>query len=104
MRSRPRIYGYALATVLLVLLVGWVGANTWHELRQLHRSFASLQTDDFYASEHVEASVRDLNWTVLSFDLHRRPAERDAFEKTSMELQKWIRAHQDVFTTLGQRK
>ena len=67
-----RSYGYALASVVLALVVGWAGRITWQELRQLHRSFASVQADAFHLSEHIEASVRDLNETVLRFDLRRQ--------------------------------
>lgn len=99
MNVRVRSYGFALASVVLVLVVGWAGRITWQELRQLHRSFASVQADAFHLSEHVEATVRDLNETVLRFDLRRHPEDRAAFQKESQELQQWIRAHQPTVTT-----
>ena len=104
MNVRPRSYGYALATVLLALVVGWAGRHTWRELRQLERSFASVQAGGFHLSEHVEASVRDLNETVLRFDLRRSPADQAAFQKRSQELQQWIRAHQDTVSTPEERE
>jgi signal transduction histidine kinase len=79
--------------------VGWTGRITWQELRQLHRSFASVQADAFHLSERVEASVRDLNETVLRFDLRHQPGDRAAFQKKSHDLQQWIRVHQPTVTT-----
>ncbi len=78
---RTRSFGYAFATLLLVMVAGWVGSNTWRELRQLHRSFASAQADDFYLPAHIEATVRELNDTVLRIDLRHDPADRAAFQK-----------------------
>ena len=99
MNVQPRSYGYALATVVLLLVVGWVGRHTWQELRQLHRSFISVQADGFHLSDYVEASVRDLNQTVLRFDAHRNPAERAAFQKASEELKEWIQVRHDTAAT-----
>src|SRR5579859_698045 len=96
---QPRSFGYAFATFLLVVVACWVGSNTWRELRQLHRSFASAQADDFYLPAHVEATVRELNETVLSHN----PADRVAFQKVGRDLEQWIRAHRDALTTPEQR-
>ncbi len=96
---QPRSFGYAFATFLLVVVACWVGSNTWRELRQLHRSFASAQADDFYLPAHVEAMVRELNETVL----RHNPADRVAFQKVGRDLEQWIRAHRDALTTPEQR-
>ena len=100
---RARSYGYALATVLLALVVGWAGRNTWQELRQLHQSFASVQADAFHLSDYIEASVRSLDETVLRFDLRRNPEDQAAFKKLSQELKQWIRTHQATATTPKER-
>jgi signal transduction histidine kinase len=104
MNVRLRSYGFALATVVLVLVVGWAGRITWQELRQLHRSFASMQTDAFHLSEHIMASVLDLNETVQRFDLRRHSEDRAAFQQESQELQQWIRTHQPTVTTPPERE
>lgn len=99
MTVRPRSFIYALATVLLVAVVGWVGSTTWRELRQLHRSFAASQADDFYLPAHVEATVRELNETILLVDLRHNPADRAAFDKIAQDLGQWIDARQETLTT-----
>ncbi|HRY47608.1 MAG TPA: ATP-binding protein [Candidatus Paceibacterota bacterium] len=99
MNVRVRTYRYALVVVVLALVVGWAGRITWQELRQLHQSFEAVQADAFHLSEHIEASVRDLNETVLRFDLRRAAQDRAAFQQESQELQQWIRAHQPTVTT-----
>lgn len=104
MHVRPRSYSYALASVLLALVIGWVGRNTWQELRHLNRSFASVQGDGFHLSEQIEASVRELNDIVLRFDLHRKPVDGEAFQKQSQDLKLWIREHQATVSTPPERE
>jgi signal transduction histidine kinase len=99
MKMRVRSYGYALATVVLALVLGWASRVTWQELRQLHRSFDSVQEDAFHLSEHIEASVRDLNEIFQRFDLRHRPEDRAGFQKKSQDLQQWIRSHQLTVAT-----
>ena len=104
MNVRMRPYGFALTIVVLTLVVGWAGRITWQQLRRLHENFDSVQADAFHLSEHVEALVRDLNETMLRFDLRRDPEERAAFQRKSQELQEWIRAHQLTLTTPTERE
>jgi len=104
MNVRVRSYGYALVVVMLALLLAWAGRHTWWELRQLQRSFASVQADGFHLSEHVEASVRGLNEILLRFDLRRTPADRATFESEGRALQQWLRAHQEPVTTPEERE
>lgn len=99
MEVQRRSYGYALASILLILVAGWVGRNAWQEIRQLHRSFASVQEESFRHAEHIEASVRELNATVLRWDLHREPEDRAAFQQESQALQHWIREGRSEVTT-----
>ena len=99
MNARLRRYGFPLSMVVMTLVVGWAGRITWQELRQLHQNFASVQADAFHISEHVEASVRDLNDTVMRFDLRRQPEDRAAHQKKSQELLQWIQLHQPTVTT-----
>ncbi len=100
MKVQARTYRYALAVVMLALVVGWAGRITWQDLRQLHRNFDGMQADAFHLAEHIEASVRHLNATVQRFDLRRNPEDRDAFQKESQELQAWMGAHQTPVTTV----
>src|ERR1022692_3755604 len=104
MKVRTRSYGYTLATIVLALVLAWAGSNTWRELRQLHRSFDSVQTDAFHLSDHINASVDDLNDIVHRFNLSGHFEERTAFQKKSQDLQQWVHAHQPAITTLSERE
>src|ERR1035437_1517364 len=104
MKIRARSYAYAVASILLMLGFSWVGSITWQELRQLHRSFDSVQTDAFHLSDHINASVDDLNDIVHRFNLSGHFEERTAFQKKSQDLQQWVHAHQPAITTLSERE
>ena len=104
MKAGARFYGYALACVGLMLVVSWAGYVTWQELRQLRQSFAAVQADAFHLSEHIEASIRDVNEIVLRFDLRRQPEDWKTFQKKSHDLQQWMRARQPSITTTEERE
>lgn len=104
MNVRPQSYGYTLVTVLLVLIVGWVGQHTWRELQQLHRGFASAQTEDIYFSRDIEASVRELNAIVLRLNLRRNAGAEVKYQQMIRDLGQRIRSHEDVLTTPEQRE
>src|SRR5947208_8658963 len=86
-----RLYGFALAVVLLAALVGWAGHSSWHQLKQLRKSFGAVQSESFHLADHVEASILNLNETVLGFDLSKDSADKAHFHKVGAELKRWIR-------------
>jgi signal transduction histidine kinase len=104
MKIRARSYGYALVTIALAVVLAWAGSITWHDLRQLHRSFDSLQTDAFHLSDHIDASVDDLNNIVQRSNLRGHPEDRAAFQKQSQVLRQWIRTRQPNVTTPQERE
>ena len=86
-----RLYGFALAVVLLAALVGWAGRSAWQQLKQLRKSFGAVQSESFHLADHVEASILNLNETVLRFDLSKDSADKAHFHKVGEELKRWIR-------------
>ena len=62
-------------------------------MQQLRRSFASVQSDAFYLSDDIEASIRDLHETMLRSHSRQDPSDRARFLAKGQELKKWISAH-----------
>src|SRR5437667_7834533 len=91
MNVKLRLYGFALAVVLLAALVGWAGHSAWQKLKQLRKNFGAVQSESFHLADHVEASILNLNETVLRFDLRRDSADKAHFLKEGEELKRWIR-------------
>src|SRR6266571_7773313 len=94
-----RLYGFALAVVLLAALVGWTGHSAWRQLKQLRRNFGAVQSESFHLADHVEASILSLNETVLRFDLRKDPADKAHFHKESEQLKRWIQTQKSSVTT-----
>ena len=101
---RWRSHGYAFATVLLALVLVWAGRVTCQELRQLHRSFDSIQREAFQLSDHITASLDALNNLEQRCHLRGQPDDRAAFQAKLAGLQQWIRAHQPGVTTARERE
>ena len=104
MKKRLRAYGYVPAIILLALILAWATRITWQELRELHRSFDSMQPESFQLSDHIAASIDDLNSTLQRFNLHGLPEDRTAFRAKSLDLQQWIHTHQPAVTTPPEHK
>src|SRR5438445_4449312 len=98
MRVKLRLYGFAAAVVLLAALVGGAGHCAWQQLKQLRNNFAGVQSESFHLAEHVEASILNLNETVLRIDLGKDPAEESHFHKESKELKRWIQTQKALVT------
>src|SRR2546425_647955 len=99
MKVKLRLYGFALAAVLLAALVGWAGHSAWQQFKQLRKNFGAVQSQSFHLGDHVEASILNLNETVLRFDLRKDPADQAHFHKESEELKRWIQSQKPSVTT-----
>ena len=99
MPVKLRLYGFALAVVLLVALVGWAGHSAWQQLRQLRKNSGAVQSESFHLADHVEAGILNLNETVLRFDLRKDPVDKAHFHKAGEELKRWIRTRKPLVTT-----
>jgi signal transduction histidine kinase len=104
MSARLQFNIYLLATFVLVLVVGWAGRHTWEELRQLHRGFVSAQVEDIYVGRQIEATVLELNETVLRFSDRHNSADEIAYNQKSRDLVEGIRVHEDVLSTPEQNR
>ena len=85
------------------MLFGWTGSIAWQELRQLHRSFDSVQADAFHLSDHIDASVEGLNDIVQRVNLGSHPEACATFQKKSRDLQQWIGIQQAAANTAQER-
>src|SRR5881396_2967569 len=99
MTVKLRLYGFALAVVLLAALVGWAGHSSWQQLKQLRKNFGAVQSESFHLADHVEASILNLNETALRFDLRKDPADKSHFHKEGEELRRWIQTQKSSVTT-----
>src|SRR5437867_866304 len=98
MNVKLRLYGFALAVVLLAALVGWAGNSAWQQLKQLRKNFGAVQSESFHLADHVEASILNLNEMVLRFDLRKDPGDKAHFHQEGEELKRWIQTQKSSVT------
>ena len=103
MHVKLRLYGFALAVVLLAALVGWAGDSAWQQLKQLRKNFGAAQSESFHLADHVEASILSLNETALHFNLSKDPADQAHFHKEGAELQRWLETQTSLVSTRLER-
>ncbi|MDA1273086.1 MAG: ATP-binding protein [Verrucomicrobia bacterium] len=65
MNVNPRFFGFGLAVVLLMGLVGWAGQTAWHRLSQLRKNFGAMQHESFHRAERLETGILSPNETAL---------------------------------------
>src|SRR5437899_5149565 len=99
MNAKLRLYGFAAAAVLLAALVGLAGHSAWQQLKQLRKNFGAVQSESFHLADHVEASILNLNETVLRFDLGKDLADKARFHRDGEELKRWIQTQKPSVTT-----
>lgn len=93
MKTRHQFSTFALLTIVLVLVFGWVARRTWQELDQVHQGFASVQTEDLYLARNIDVSVHELNEIVLRICLRRNSMDETNYQQLSHRLTQWIGAY-----------
>ncbi|MBI4664234.1 MAG: hypothetical protein HY735_36020 [Verrucomicrobia bacterium] len=99
MNVKLRLYSFAAGILLLAALAGWAGQTAWQKLHQLRKSFGAVQTESFHLAERVEASLLNLNETMLRYDLGKDPADRAHFHAGSEQLKRWMKTQRAFVTT-----
>src|ERR1044071_2650637 len=100
MNVKLRLYGFALAVVLLATLTGWAGHSAWRQLTRLRISFGAVQRGSFHLADRVEASIQSLSETARRFEMSKDPADKALFRQEAEALKQAI--HKSSATTPGE--
>jgi signal transduction histidine kinase len=98
MKIRVRYFGYVFGIVLISMLLIWAGSVTWRDLRQLRESLSPSEWGATHRSDHIEASVNELNDIAMRFELDGDPRKRAAFDVKCQDLRQWIHANQTMLS------
>ena len=86
-----------LRLVILALLIASLAATivgaavvTWRQVRRLRRHLSAVQIESFRVADHLQATVLDLNATLLRFALGRNPGNWQTFAGNADQLQAWL--------------
>jgi signal transduction histidine kinase len=99
MSAKLQLYVFAAAVALLTALVVWAGHSAWRELQVLRKNLTTVRAESFNLADQVEAQLRELNETVLRFDLRRDESDQAAFDKGRDELRRELGAHRATMST-----
>jgi signal transduction histidine kinase len=90
MSLRLRLVILALLIVTLAATIVGAAGVTWRQVRRLRRHLSAVQIDSFRVADHLQATVLDLNATLLRFALGRNPGDWQAFVGDADQLQAWL--------------
>jgi hypothetical protein len=104
MSARVRGYGFALATVLgLVVLLGWAGVWAWLHLDRLQKDFSAVESASFHLAEHVQEKMAELEQTVRSLDVRPDAAGLANFRRQASDMTLWLQTNRQSVSTVRQR-
>ncbi len=52
---KPRLAGFALAIVIVALMIGWAAHASWRQFDQLSRKLTEMQIESFKLDRHPKA-------------------------------------------------
>ncbi len=85
-----RLTGFALAIVLVALMIAWAAHASLLRVTQLGDKLTSAQISSFQTADYFQAHLKELDYTLLRYEVQRDPADREQFVKGWDALNKWI--------------
>ncbi len=94
-----RLTGFALAIVLVALMIAWAAHASLQRVKQLSARLTSAQISSFQTADYFQAHLQELDYILLRYEVQRDPADREQFVKGWEELNKWIDSQKPTLTT-----
>src|SRR5437016_2433134 len=94
-----RLTGFALAIVLVALMIAWAAHASLQRVRELSAKLTSVQIASFETADYFQAKLQDLNYTLRRYEAERSPADRQQFLKKWRELDGWLDVQRPTLTT-----
>ncbi|PYJ87871.1 MAG: hypothetical protein DME22_00140 [Verrucomicrobia bacterium] len=96
---KPRLAGFALAIVIVALMIGWAAHASWRQFDQLSRQLTEMQIESFKTADQFRANVQELDYVLLRYTILRDEADRDRFLKEWKKMDTWIDIQRPTLTT-----
>jgi signal transduction histidine kinase len=87
---RSRLAAMALMIIVLAAVIVGAAAITLRQVRSLRRRFSGVRIESFRIADYLQASVLELNATLLRFVLGRDPSDWQKFSLKSEKLALWL--------------
>jgi signal transduction histidine kinase len=85
-----RMSTFALAIVLMALLVGWSAQTAWRQFEQLGDRLTGVQIVSFQTADQFRANLQALDSMLLRYEVYHDKADRDRFFEEWQKLNEWI--------------
>ncbi|MBI3849672.1 MAG: hypothetical protein HY298_05195 [Verrucomicrobia bacterium] len=101
-RTYFRVGTFALAIVLVALLMGWAAHTTWRQVQLLRERLTRVQIESFQIADQFRASLNELDYRLLRYEIHRDSADRDQFLQEWKKLDTWIDVQRPNLTSTSE--
>jgi signal transduction histidine kinase len=85
-----RVTAFALAIVVIAVLIGWAAHVTWRQVEDLNFRLTEVQIHSFQTAAQFRAHLREVDYTLLRFEMNHDPADWESFLRLSKTLDAWI--------------
>jgi len=96
---KPRLAGFALAIVIVALMIGWAAHASWRQFDQLSRQLTEMQIESFKTADQFRANVQELDYVLLRYTILRDEADRERFLNEWKKMDNWIDIQRPTLTT-----
>jgi hypothetical protein len=100
---RFRLVAFIVAIAGMVGIIAWTVQNVWRRGGELREKLSAVQLQSFQIADHIRENIQRLDNSVLRFGAYRDTNAWAQFEKTSLELDRWIHDQRAVLSTEFER-
>src|SRR4051794_32070263 len=94
-----RLISFALAIVLVALMIAWAAHASWRRVAKLSDKLTGVQIASFQTADYFRASLQELNYTLLRYEIDHDKADREQFLQGWNKLNLWIDVQRPTLTT-----
>jgi len=94
-----RLGGFALAIVVVALMIGWAAHASWRQFDQLSRRLTEMQIQSFKTADQFRANLQELDYLLLRHTILRDREDQDRFMDQWTKMDQWIDTQRPTLTS-----
>ena len=98
-----RLGGFAIAILLVAVVIGWAAQTTWRQMDQLGEKFSQVPIESFRSADLFSATIQKLNYLLLHYEMKHVEADWNTFLSEGKKLDNWIDDQRPTLTTQEER-
>src|SRR6267142_2742011 len=100
---KSRVAIFSLLIVMLTLMIGGAAHFGWRQFEQMRDKLQSSPIESFSSAIKLRATIEELDYLLLRYDLRHNEADWNRFFPESKKLDAWIDEQQPTLTTPQER-